>query len=153
MPSRPERLVLALLLACSPQDGGDDAASSTAASTGSSGAASEAAPTTGDASWASLDERPCPEDSLLTTENFGGPFILTYCTGCHHSSLGAGERAGAPPDMNFDTLAEVRAHAPRIWARAADDNASMPPIGAPAADERTRLGEWLACGAPSAAGL
>ena len=152
MRSRPECLVLALLLACSPQDGDDDAASSSAASTGTS-SASEAAPTTGGAGWASLDDRPCPEDNLLTTENFGGPFILTYCTGCHHSSLGADERAGAPEGMNFDTLAEVRAHAPRIWARAADDNASMPPIGAPAADERARLGEWLACGAPSAAGL
>lgn len=154
MRSRPE-LLLVMLLACSPQD---DEATSTASSgeaSDSSGSADsgETTPTTGGAGWASLDERPCPPDSILSAENFGGPFMLTYCNGCHSKNLGAGERADAPIDMNFDTLTDVRAHAPRIWARAGDHNASMPPYGAPPADERARLGEWLACGALAAAEL
>jgi hypothetical protein len=37
--------------------------------------------------------------------------------------------------------------------RAADQNATMPPAGAPGEDERTLLGEWLACGAPTQADL
>jgi hypothetical protein len=37
--------------------------------------------------------------------------------------------------------------------RAADHNVTMPPVGGPEADERSALGEWLACGAPSLASL
>jgi hypothetical protein len=101
------------------------------------------------AEWNTFDERPCPEDSELTWENFGGPFVLTYCTGCHHSELPAGMRQDAPQSIDFENVALVRDHAPRVWARAADQNATMPPAGAPASDERELLGEWLACGAPT----
>lgn len=151
MRSRPKFFVVFVLFACSPQEEGNT--TTTTDSTGEVTSTSETDPTTGGGPWASLDERPCPEDSILTSENFGAPFMLTYCNGCHSSSLGADERADAPLDMNFDTLADVRAQAPRIWMRAADHNASMPPYGAPAQSERTRFGEWLACGAPTAAEL
>jgi len=156
MRSRPEAWLLAWVVGCGDASGGSEGGTSTgdAESTGSSTGDVESStgedPTTGEP-WASLDERPCPEDNTLSAENFGAPFLLTQCTGCHHSSLPASERAGAPLDTNFDALADVRAHAPRIWARAADSNATMPPLGGPPQDERTRLGQWLACGAPTAA--
>jgi len=99
--------------------------------------------------WSSLGERPCPDDSFVTYESFGGPFLLTYCTGCHHSRLPADQRQGAPIDVNFDDLEDIRAWADRIWIRGADDNDSMPPVGPAGPDERALLGEWLACGAPT----
>ncbi len=103
--------------------------------------------------WDSLEERPCPEDNFLTYENFGGPFMLTYCTGCHSSRLPADMRQMAPLEVNFDDLEAVRAQADRVWVRAADDNDTMPPVGAGDEDERAMLGEWLACGAPTEADL
>lgn len=123
--------------------------SATEGSGGSTGATGEGSTGTGAPAWGSLDERPCPEDSALSLEDFGAPFMLTYCTGCHHSALAADERAGAPLGLDFDTLAGVRAHADRIWARSGDQNDTMPPVGPPPADARARLGEWLACGAPA----
>lgn len=181
MPSRPERARLALvslmLIGACPgeQDPGDtgttgestSSTATTAATDSTSGTDATAATTTGAATtgttadpttgpvgeYPSLDQRPCPEDSILTAENFGAPFMLTHCTGCHHVSLKQGERAGAPLGVDFETLAKVRALAPLIWARAGDQNATMPPLGPPPQDERTKLGEWLACGAPADADL
>jgi hypothetical protein len=157
-PSRGLALALAItLVACGGEatDATDDTGTSTDATTTAATtttptdpSSSTTAATTGDGPYASLDERPCPDESPLTANNFGGPFMLSHCTGCHHSSLGEGERAGAPIGVDFDTLAAVRDQADRIWARAADQNATMPPLGGPADDERVRLGEWLACGAP-----
>jgi hypothetical protein len=98
--------------------------------------------------WASFAERPCPPESILTYASFGGPFMLNYCTGCHSSHLAADSRQAAPPTVNFDTLEDVRRQAERIWVRAGDHNVGMPPVGGPKAEERRRLGEWLACGAP-----
>jgi hypothetical protein len=103
--------------------------------------------------WANLGERPCPDDSFLSYENFGGPFMLTYCTTCHASRLPADMRQGSPIEVNFDDIEDIRERADRIWVRAADDNATMPPVGPPDEEARTRLGEWLACGAPTAADL
>ncbi len=94
-----------------------------------------------------LDERPCPEDSQLTYENFGGPFVLSWCSGCHASALPDGERQGAPVGSDFDDAERVRGAAARIWLRSGDHNASMPPQAGPDDEDRTRLGEWLACGA------
>lgn len=100
-----------------------------------------------------LSERPCPEDSFVSYENFGGPFIVTWCNGCHSSQLGAETRAGAPSGIDFDNVEAIRAHAERIWARSGDGNLSMPPAGDPDPIDRELLGEWLACGAPSDADL
>jgi len=156
MRSRPEAWLFALVVGCGDTGGGSEGTStgdaSTGGTTGDVASSTGEDPTTGEP-WASLDERPCPDGSTLSAENFGAPFLLTQCTGCHHSSLPASERAGAPLDINFDGLTDVRKHATRIWARAADSNATMPPLGGPPQDERTRLGEWLACGAPTAAEL
>ena len=95
-----------------------------------------------------LAERACPEESFLTFQDFGGPFFFDWCTGCHSSAMPEGERQGAPPGVDFDTLEDMRAWADRIWARAGDHNETMPPIGGPHEEERVALGEWLACGAP-----
>lgn len=97
----------------------------------------------------SLEQRACPPDSVLTFENFGGPFISSYCAGCHAKDLPEGMRQDAPLDVDFDTLDATRAWAKRIWARAGDHNVTMPPIGGPEDEEREMLGEWLACGAPA----
>ncbi|MBK8262519.1 MAG: hypothetical protein IPK80_14450 [Nannocystis sp.] len=135
---------------------GDDDSADTTATTDATTDATTTDATTTDAGpmqptegpWADFEARYCPPDSLLTLENFGGPFLLDHCMSCHHSALPADMRQDAPLGVDFDQLAAVRAQAPRIWARAADQNATMPPLGPPAADQRALLGEWLACGAP-----
>ena len=99
------------------------------------------------ASAVELTERPCKEDSFLSYENFGGPFIVTWCNGCHSSALAEDMRAGAPLGIDFDDVALTRQHAERIWVRAGDHNVTMPPAGDPDPLEREMLGEWLACGA------
>jgi hypothetical protein len=156
-------MVLGLASAC-PEDGGDDVASGEESSgsegEGSGSGSTSSADETGSGStgnamgpWGNLDERPCPDDNFLTYENFGGPFMLNYCTTCHASRLPADMRQGSPIGVDFDDIEDIRAQAERIWFRAADGNATMPPVGPPSDEDRTRLGEWLACGAPTAADL
>lgn len=101
-----------------------------------------------DGQLTSLEERACPDDSYLSWENFGAPFMLTWCNGCHSEALPDGERQGAPLNSNFDTLDDVRAWADDIWEESGDHNATMPPVGGPEEEERRLLAEWLACGAP-----
>lgn len=99
------------------------------------------------ASTETIDDEPCPPGSELTYDNFGGPFLDTYCQRCHASA--AADRNGAPSSVTFDTVEDVRSHVDRIFARAAGDNTSMPPgPDDPPAAERAMLAEWLACGAP-----
>lgn len=95
-----------------------------------------------------LDQYPCPEGGTqLTYASFGKDFLDANCNYCH--SEDEGHRHGAPASYRFDTLDGVRLHAPRIFVRAAASNTSMPPGPEdPAPDERDRLAEWLACGAP-----
>lgn len=95
-----------------------------------------------------IEGRECPPGSVLTGENFGRPFLLTWCNGCHSAELPANGRQGAPVGVDFDTDEGVRQHLQRIYARAADNNATMPPAAGPGLEERELLGEWLACGAP-----
>lgn len=106
--------------------------------------------------------RACPTGSVLTYENFGEPFMLSHCTGCHSSALDGsgpspGNRQGAPVGVDFDTYELVRAWGVRIYYRAADTNATMPPkdnipLDNPLnVDDRTALGDWLACNAPTEA--
>jgi uncharacterized membrane protein len=157
-------LSLLSVVACKDDDGaGDDAAGASTGTTAgevSTGAAVEtAADSSGgaagdtEATVNSLDDRPCPDDSFLTWENFGAMYVLNYCTGCHSSGLPADQRQGAPTEVNFDDLSDVRTWAASIWLRSGDDNETMPPFGIASADERHMLGEWLACGAPTDADL
>lgn len=99
-------------------------------------------------------ESECPPDSTLTYSNFAKPFMESYCTQCHHSSLRGEARMGAPSFHDFDTLQGikvVKAHVDQTTAAGpAATNTSMPPKGydAPSLEERKQLGEWLACGLP-----
>jgi hypothetical protein len=155
---RPRILVLAAVLGVLPgcpedegeeETAGDESTGAEASGTGSSssGSADETATGVDMGPWTSLDERPCPDDSFLTYENFGGPFMLSYCTTCHSSMLPADMRQGSPIEVNFDDIEDIRMRADRIWLRAADQNMNMPPVGPPSDDDRAMLGEWLACGA------
>ena len=135
------------LVGCGDVDGRDDGAAGTGSADASIAGSGGAGPTNVDGPWETFDARPCPPDSALTWENFGGAFVLDYCTGCHGRARGAGERQGAPLDVTFDDPASIRALAARIWAVAADDNVFMPPVGGPDAETRRWFGEWLACGA------
>jgi len=96
----------------------------------------------------SLDQRACPAGGTpLTYQNFGAGFFAQWCESCHAAS--STNRNGAPPDVTFDTQAQIVQWKDRIYARAADDNTSMP-LGPDGPDGTTRhqLGDWLACGAP-----
>lgn len=98
-------------------------------------------------------ESVCPPAQTLTYANFGMKFFTDYCTGCHAANMSGQEREGAPAEINLDTLEGIR-----MWSADVDRNAaagpaatntSMPPKSpSPSDEERRRLGEWLACGAP-----
>jgi len=96
----------------------------------------------------------CPSDStdVPTYDNFGREFMETYCTGCHSAS--APNRHGAPADQNYDSEADIKAHAAAIDAEAAAGpnamNTAMPDLAgpvhaAPTNAEREKLGRFLAC--------
>lgn len=96
----------------------------------------------------SLDDYPCPDGGTsLDYASFGEPFLEKWCNACH--SAPEGDRQGAPSDVRFDSVEDVRRWRERIFERSALGNDSMPPgLGDPPAEERRRLAEWLACGAP-----
>ncbi|WP_394831487.1 hypothetical protein LVJ94_33745 [Pendulispora rubella] len=92
----------------------------------------------------------CPSRSTLTYENFGRTFMESYCTRCHSSTLSGSARNGAPAFHDFDSLTgilDVGNHVDQFAAFGpSSKNETMPPSGPrPSADERTKLGEWLAC--------
>jgi uncharacterized membrane protein len=125
-------LLVAAVVGCGPSRGADAAVPPDAYSTGSV----------------------CPPASTLTYESFAAPFFATYCVRCHATSnVTVESRSGAPDDVNFDDAALVRALVRRIDRMAAigplRENRLMPPEGtAPSDEDRRRLGEWIACGAP-----
>lgn len=132
-------LALALFAAVGAACSSSGDAASPAASTPDAGTSAPLSPIPG---------RACPDGSPLTYQSFGAPFFESYCTGCHSSKVTGDKRQKAPPGVDFDTLAGIRAHAARIYARAGDGSTTMPPAGGPTADSRKLLGDWLACGAP-----
>ncbi len=98
-------------------------------------------------------ESVCPPDSTLTYANFGKPFMATYCTSCHASSLEGPDRHGAPSFHDFDTLYGIKAVAEHIdettAAGPAAVNTGMPEDDPkPTTRERELLGEWIACQMP-----
>lgn len=95
-----------------------------------------------------IEGRECPPDNTTTYQNTGGPFLLSWCVGCHSSQLAKAQRAGAPVGVDFDTPKGIESHLLRIFARSADTNTTMPPVDAVTAAERHHLGDWIACGAP-----
>jgi uncharacterized membrane protein len=98
-------------------------------------------------------ETTCPEISTLTYGTFGQQFMEAYCIGCHSSQLKGAARNGAPEYHDFDTLPGIRSVSDHIDQTTAvgpaASNLVMPPGGTkPTEEERRRLGEWIACGAP-----
>jgi uncharacterized membrane protein len=88
-----------------------------------------------------------PQGTTLTYASFGRAFIDTSCNTCHATD--APTRHGAPESFHFETLDDIRRHADRIFVRAAATNTSMPPgPNDPSPEDRDKLAEWLACGAP-----
>lgn len=85
--------------------------------------------------------------SYLTYENFGDPFVASWCRGCHSSEVPVGMRQKAPDDVNFDEVGDVRTWGAQISAKVTGAEPSMPPAGGPSDDERALLAEWIACGA------
>lgn len=95
----------------------------------------------------------CPEGLTLTYETFGRSFVESYCLRCHSANVTGTAREGAPSDSNCDTLVEIQDAAEHIdgFSGIGPDasNEAMPPDGPkPTEEERERLAEWLACGAP-----
>lgn len=86
--------------------------------------------------------------SYLRYDNFGAPFALDWCRGCHSSAIPMGMRQKAPLDVNFDTLDDIRHWQHQILVQATGTAPKMPPAGGPSGDERVLLAEWLGCGAP-----
>ena len=89
----------------------------------------------------------CPSGSSLTYDGFGREFFQQYCLACHSST---GTVSGGHA---FDTVLEIREAGSHIdeYAAAGPDatNRVMPPQAPrPSDEERLRLGEWIACGAP-----
>jgi hypothetical protein len=84
----------------------------------------------------------CPPASTLTYANFGQAFITTNCGGCHFNK----------DRPTLSTQAEVQANVSAIDSSAAagpnGENTRMPQSGSISTADRTKLGEWLACGAP-----
>lgn len=95
----------------------------------------------------------CPSQQTLTYENFGRAFMQSYCLSCHDSKVPTRQRKGAPSDHNFDKLSDIRSFAEHIdlytGSGPLGTNMTMPPDDpTPTLEERRKLSEWLACGAP-----
>lgn len=96
----------------------------------------------------------CPEGGGPTAQDFGHAFLESYCLSCHSASVTGPARQGAPREVNFDTLEDVRQWAESIDMHCAAgpsaSNTAMPPTSShhqPTQEERLKLGQWLACGA------
>jgi uncharacterized membrane protein len=94
----------------------------------------------------------CPTENAPTYASFGKTFFTTYCTDCHSATTG--DRHGAPAGLDFDTEAEIQAHATDSDVVAAagpnNTNTAMPQTSPlvktmPTQAERDTLGQFLAC--------
>ena len=90
-----------------------------------------------------LADHPCPDGGTVHTyASFGERFFAVRCNHCHGGVDAHSSRA-------FLTVELIRAQRDRIYANATQDNPPMPPgPGDPPEEERAKLAEWLACGAP-----
>jgi uncharacterized membrane protein len=96
----------------------------------------------------------CPSDSTLTYESWALDFFGNYCLRCHSKALAPGQRNGAPVGFDWDDIDSVRLHAEEMDLMAAASNSvvnTQMPLNPPdpPTSERRKLGEWLACGAPT----
>jgi mono/diheme cytochrome c family protein len=98
--------------------------------------------------YTEMSDHPCPpQGTTLTYENFGKSFLDGHCQGCHGTT--GGDRKGAPTGIDFGDIESVHKWKVRIFDRSAATNTTMPPgPDDPPAEERAKLADWLACGAP-----
>jgi hypothetical protein len=85
----------------------------------------------------------CADAPTVTWANWGEGFIVERCQSCHASTSPA--RYGAPEDVTFDDHDQVLTWKDRILARAAGEDADMPPSGGVDEDDRYLLEVWLTC--------
>lgn len=90
-----------------------------------------------------LEDHPCPPGgTTLTYQNFGAGFFASHCIHCHGGANGYSSRS-------FTTLSSIRENRERIFVNSVGDNPPMPPgPDDPTPEERQKLADWLACGAP-----
>ncbi|RME26092.1 MAG: hypothetical protein D6798_07370 [Deltaproteobacteria bacterium] len=84
----------------------------------------------------------CDTAVEVTWEDWGDGFMRTQCQGCHASQ--AEERYGAPPEVVFDTEADVIRWRARILVRTVDER-TMPPAGGVDEVDLQLLETWLRC--------
>lgn len=86
----------------------------------------------------------CPADSELTYASFGQQFMQNNCLSCHGT--------GGPQSPTLSSIEQIRAHSDEMDRAAASGpngtNTFMPDGASVSTEERRKLGEWLACGAP-----
>ena len=92
------------------------------------------------------DTGPCAD--APSWDGFTQPFLTTWCTPCHSSSLTGDSRLGAPEGMNFDTWEGANTWASLILNASTGPDPLMPPAGGPTEEELEHLTEWVSCGAP-----
>lgn len=75
--------------------------------------------------------------------------LQARCSICHAAQPQDADHTVPPAGVTFDTLAEIRLHAPRVLAQAVRSDA-MPPANATGMtpEERQILGSWIAAGSP-----
>lgn len=86
----------------------------------------------------------CLRDPPLTYENFGEGILKRHCVPCHSVYAREGQRAGAPPEVNFDSWQDTLDQAEGINAWAVESEL-MPPAGGMVSSEREQLAEWMRC--------
>jgi mono/diheme cytochrome c family protein len=87
----------------------------------------------------------CPTDSLVA-QKAGRALVAARCANCHNSMVSGPGRAGAPENVNYDTLAAIRLNADSGWSET--ESKSMPEGSTLNADEIENIRVFLACGAP-----
>lgn len=82
-----------------------------------------------------------------TYTNTAQPFLMTWCTSCHHSDIEGIDRVEGTEGFDFDSYEGVLTYLDLIEARALAEEPTMPPAGGPTSGELDQLAEWIVCGA------
>ncbi|MEZ4339646.1 MAG: hypothetical protein R3B82_23730 [Sandaracinaceae bacterium] len=83
-----------------------------------------------------------------TYTTFASPFLETYCTRCHSTSLTGDARNGAPDGFDWDDEASVREHLGEIRRAVGVQNYMPPEDPTPSCEERHRIVRWIDADAP-----
>jgi uncharacterized membrane protein len=89
------------------------------------------------------DSGACDTGTAIRWDPWGQTFFADYCRTCH--SAGTAQRYGAPEEINFDSLSDVRAHADEIRRVVLEDR-TMPVGGGVAESDLAGLDVFLRCG-------